>query len=106
MIKVIAKNYLKENKTDEALKLFENLIEFTLREEGCIKYELYQNKKIKSTFIILEEWENMDMLNKHMSSKFFKEIILKMKECINKQSSINICEKLFKNLKKKTLQED
>ena len=95
MIKVVAKNFAKENKIDKILELAKELVEKTVKEVGCIKYEMYQNTKEPTELIMLEEWETEEDLNNHMSSEHFKRIILQMAEYLRKKAEINIYKKVI-----------
>jgi Uncharacterized conserved protein len=95
MIKVVAKNFAKENKVDKILELAKELVEKTVKEVGCIKYEMYQNTKEPTELIMLEEWDTEEDLNNHMSSEHFKRIVPQMAEHINKKAEINIYKKVI-----------
>lgn len=95
MIKVIAKNFAKENKVEKVLELAKVLVEATVKEDGCIKYEMYQDEKNPSTLIMIEEWETIEALNNHMSSEHFKKIVPQMNECMAQKSELNICKKVI-----------
>tara|TARA_R110002049_G_scaffold270874_2_gene447932 strand:- start:347 stop:634 length:288 start_codon:yes stop_codon:yes gene_type:complete len=95
MIKVLAKNFAKENKIDKILELAKELVEKTVKEVGCIKYEMYQNKKEPTELIMLEEWETEEDLNNHMSSKHFIRIVPQMAEYLRKKAEINIYKKVI-----------
>ncbi|MGK0467472.1 putative quinol monooxygenase [Clostridium sp.] len=95
MIKVIAKNFAKENKIEKVLELAKILVESTVKEDGCIKYEMYQDEKNPSILIMVEEWETIEALNKHMSSEHFKKIVSQMSECMDQKPELNICKKVI-----------
>ena len=59
MIKVVAKFFPKEKKIDRVIELARELVEKTVLEEGCIKYEMYQDKKDPKVLLMLEEWESI-----------------------------------------------
>lgn len=74
MIKVIAKRNVKQDNIEELLKLAKELAEITVKEEGCIKYEMYQDENDETILTMIEEWESRGSLNKHMDSEHFKRI--------------------------------
>ena len=43
MIRVVSKGMFYEEKTDEALKLYEELVAKSQKEKGCIYYNLYRD---------------------------------------------------------------
>lgn len=94
MVKVIAKSFVKADKLDKALELSKEMVEKTVKEDGCIEYELYQDIKDPKVMIIIEEWEKVEDLNKHMASEHFKRIIPQLNELREMASEINILRKL------------
>jgi len=94
MIKVVAKNFVKPEKTDEAVLLLKKLVEETVKEKGCIKYELFVDVKDYSILTIIEEWESQEDLNNHMASEHFKRIVPLLGKLMVKTGEINVYEKI------------
>lgn len=88
MIKVVARGYFYEDKTEEAIKLYEELVEKTRKEEGCISYNLFMDIKDNSILTMIEEWENSDALDKHIKTEHFTRLIPKIK-AFRRDSEIN-----------------
>ena len=95
MIKVIAKNFAKETELEKVLALSKELVEATVKEEGCINYEMYQDQKDPTILIMIEEWETVEALNNHSASEHFKRIVPQMHEYMTQKPEINACKKLF-----------
>jgi quinol monooxygenase YgiN len=95
MIKVVAKNYIKEEKINEVLEIIKELIEETRKEKGCIIYELFQDVQNKGVITFIEEWENMEILKKHMESEHFKRIVPKIQAYAEKEGEISLYTKLI-----------
>jgi quinol monooxygenase YgiN len=95
MIKVVAKSFSKPDKLDEILKLTAEMVEKTVNEEGCIKYEAFQDIRAPEVIIIIEEWESQEALNRHMASEHFRRIVPKLNELRQKASEVNVLKKLF-----------
>ena len=95
MIKIVAKNYIKEDKIDEVLEHMKELVAITVKEEGCISYEMYQDEKDKSILTMIEEWESKEALNKHMSSEHFKRIVPIIGEFAEKAGETNLYKKII-----------
>lgn len=95
MIKVVAKKFVNEGKVEEVIKLYEELVQETRKEEGCIKYELYQDETEPRILAVIEEWENKDALNKHMNSEHFTRIVPMIGELTEKKKDLNIYNKLI-----------
>ncbi|MDD3169818.1 MAG: putative quinol monooxygenase [Eubacteriales bacterium] len=76
MIKVVANNLVKEEKTGEFLALAKKLTEATNKlDEGCIHYDLYRDINNPRLFTFIEEWENMEALTKHFAAAHFIELV-------------------------------
>jgi len=54
--------------------LCKKLVEETVKEEGCIEYELYQEFNNPGILTILEEWRDERSLDEHLKSNHFREI--------------------------------
>lgn len=96
MVKVIAKNFVKLNKVKEVLDLVKELVDLTEEEEdGCIKYEIYQDENDENILTMIEEWENKEVLKAHMASEHFQRIVPEMNKYMEKQGEINIYKKVI-----------
>jgi len=95
MIKVVAKSYAKGENIEKILELTKEMVEITVKEEGCIKYEFFQDIKDPKVMLMIEEWESEEALNLHMAAEHFRRIIPQINELREKPSEINICKKVF-----------
>lgn len=75
---VIARMTSKPGKEEELREALEALIEPTLKEEGCINYELHQGVEDPSVFIFYENWASQELHAKHMNSIHLNEFKAKM----------------------------
>ncbi|WP_299535674.1 putative quinol monooxygenase [Ulvibacterium sp.] len=48
------------------------LIESMGKEKGCISCNLYQDSQNDNLFLLIENWENKDLWQKHMNNKHMK----------------------------------
>lgn len=55
---IVALFRVKENYIMDAIELFRKLVNETKKEEGCLQYELIEDKDHKGTFFIVELWES------------------------------------------------
>jgi len=94
MIEVVSKIYAKENKIEELISAFKELVEPTKLEEGYILYEMYQDTENATTLIVTEQWENRETFDKHCNSELFHKVVPKMVECMAKESEVNICTRI------------
>ena len=95
MVKVVAKHFVKEEKIDEFVEQAKKLVEATLKEKGNIKYELFQDLKDPKILTMIEEWESKEVLDKHMNSEHFTEIVPLLSSFMEKPAEMNLYKKLI-----------
>lgn len=95
MVKVVAKNYAKEDKLNEIIELYKELVELTRQEEGCLKYELCQDKDDPAILTMIEEWTTGEALENHFNKEHFKRIVPQIKQYMKKETDLNIYHKLI-----------
>lgn len=78
MIKVIAPSVIKENHLSDALHLYQLLVKETVKEQGCISYELFQEVGNPSRLTLIEEWEDQTALQRHTQTPHFIDLIKKL----------------------------
>lgn len=91
MIKVVAKGYFYEGRTQEAIKMYEELVTKTRLEDGCISYNLFKDTKDNSILTMIEEWECQEALDKHMKTEHFTRLVPLIGK-LRKSSELNIYE--------------
>lgn len=92
-IRVVAKNQVKPEKIQEFMDLCKNLVEESLKEEGCIEYGVYQELENSGVLTMLEEWKDESSLDEHLKSNHFREIFPLLSECLEKETEINVYRK-------------
>lgn len=95
MIKVVAKNYIQEEKMEEIMELYKELIEKTNQEAGCVKYELYQDINDTRIMTMIEEWESLEALAEHEKSEHFVRVFPLLKDLVTGESDFRIYKKLI-----------
>ncbi len=91
MIKIVAKGIFYENKVDEALKLYEELVIKSQKENGCISYNLFRDVDDKTILTMIEEWESREAHNMHKNTEHFMRIVPLVSN-LRKSSELNIYE--------------
>ena len=94
-MKLIVKKLIKEGRVNEAIKLYGELVKLSRKEEGCIEYGLYQDPKDTRILIIIEEWENKEVLDKHSNSEHFKRLVPMIGELTEKMLDMSKYNKLI-----------
>lgn len=63
----------------DAEKAFEQelrrLVELSVVEEGCVKYEIYQPMDQDGQYIVIEEWIDEDTFSQHKDSAHYKHFV-------------------------------
>lgn len=95
MVKVVARNFAQEDKLNEIIKLYKELVDLTRKEKGCIKYELYEAEKDSTILTMIEEWESKEALEQHMKSKHFTRIVPILGKLMSRESDMNVYNKLI-----------
>ena len=94
MIKVVAKNKIKEDKLETVLGLYQELVQETRKEEGCILYELFQDIDDSTVLTMIEEWEDKASLDRHMKTEHFMRIVPMVGEHVTERA-LNIYHKVY-----------
>lgn len=94
MIKVIARSIIKENHLSDALQIYELLVAETIKESGCITYELFQELNNPNNLTLIEEWEDIEALQHHTQMPHFITLVEKL-SLYEKELPVLIYKKLF-----------
>lgn len=73
--------------------LFRSVVEPTLREEGCISYQINRDIRHPARFVFTEEWRSQADLDRHLASPHLCALSEQVPECIE-SSDMLILEKL------------
>lgn len=71
-LRVVARIKALPDRVDAVHSILLGLIEPTLKEAGCIVYELLQNKADPTDFTFVEEWQDENSLDSHAASDQLK----------------------------------
>ncbi|MGW9685862.1 putative quinol monooxygenase [Flagellimonas sp. 2504JD1-5] len=79
---IIAKILAKEEKRELVQQELLNLIHTTMAEKGCIDYSLHQDNQNPNLFLFYENWESLDLWQKHMESAHVAACTLAIEDAI------------------------
>ena len=79
-LRVVARIVAKPDKVEEVRELLSGLLEPTRREEGCVVYELLQNRSDPTDFTFVEEWTSASALDRHMTTAHIQSALPKVQE--------------------------
>jgi quinol monooxygenase YgiN len=94
MISIIAKIPVKEEKLNEAIEAFKQLIAEVAKEEGTLSYTMNVSKKEPNTLVILERYKDKESLGAHSSTPHFKAFSAKAGEFFAGKTEITIMDEL------------
>lgn len=89
MIKIVAKNILKEGKKAEFIKTAEELIQKSRAEEGNISYSLFEDVNNENIVAFIEEWKDLKAIEFHNNTEHFKRIVSMLGE-LREKSEVNL----------------
>lgn len=64
----------------QLIDLATELVEFSLRDKGCISYDLFGSLTNDDHLLIYETWQNRHDLEAHMASEHFRRIVPQLQE--------------------------
>ncbi len=82
MLTIIARPTVDPERIDEIKQAMLDLVEDTLKEEGCIRYELHQDNNQPNKLTFVETWENRELWQKHMEGAAIKKFYDRIPEGI------------------------
>ncbi|MDV0445671.1 putative monooxygenase YcnE [Methanimicrococcus sp. At1] len=62
---------IKPGTEEEFLEKVQPLLTASRRDEGCISYALFKNTEEENSFMMIEQWESPEMLDKHTKEPHF-----------------------------------
>ena len=79
-LRVVARIVAKPDKVEEVRELLSGLIEPTRREEGCVAYELLQNRSDPTDFTFVEEWASDAAFDAHFTTLHIQDALPKLQD--------------------------
>lgn len=87
-MRIVAKRLIKDGKIDEVIKIYEELVALTRQENGCIAYALCQDVDNPRLLAVIEEWQDIDCLEKHMRAEHFVRLVPKLYDLTEEKFNI------------------
>lgn len=72
MIYVIAELRIKPGTVDKAFAEAGKSIAATMKEDGCISYDMHQNVTDPTKLVLVERWASREALSRHTETPHFK----------------------------------
>jgi quinol monooxygenase YgiN len=84
----------KPGQEEAAKQALSALVAPTLKEEGCINYDLHQSFDHKGHFRFYENWTSKELLDRHLQSAHVKRFIAKTDQLLAEPPEITLWEML------------
>ncbi len=68
MIVVVGRVKTDEGKREELVRIGQTVAAASRQEAGCISYRLYEDTELDNEFVVVEEWENSEALQRHFAT--------------------------------------
>mmetsp|Transcript_20392 Transcript_20392/g.37907 ORF Transcript_20392/g.37907 Transcript_20392/m.37907 type:complete len:102 (+) Transcript_20392:62-367(+) len=72
---VVADMKVKADQVEVVKSELMKLVPITLAEEGCLQYDLHQDNKEPTHFLIFENWASKELWEKHMANQHLKDFV-------------------------------
>ena len=72
MLTIIARPTVDPERLEEIKAAMLDLVDATLKEDGCIRYELHQDNAEPNRFVFVETWQDRDLWRRHMEGPAIK----------------------------------
>lgn len=89
MLTIIAKSKVKQGHKEQYLKLLEELVRESRKEEGCIAYDVFEDAIDDHILTFIEKWQDRKSIDDHNKTEHFTTIIPKLME-IREYVDVNI----------------
>lgn len=87
-LRVVARIKATEDKIEEVKKILGGLIEPTRGEQGCVSYELLQNRQDPTDFTFVEEWASDEAFDGHFETEHIKNALPQLPELTSEEPDI------------------
>lgn len=87
-ISVVAQIRAKSGHEDDVRSMFEKVVGLSQKEDGCLKYHLFEDKHYTGSFFTYEEWESEAALDKHLEVN--KDALNKAKALLREDLRISV----------------
>jgi len=91
---VLAHIFAKEGRETEVLEVLRSQVGPTLKEEGCINYDLHRSIDDPKLFMFHETWTSREALNAHSKSQHILSSREKTKDLLERPSEITLWDAL------------
>ncbi|UJR13602.1 hypothetical protein I4U23_000615 [Adineta vaga] len=80
--------FVKPPAEEKVRELLTGILEPSRKEDGCLKYKLFQNMADKCQFTLIGAWENEDAFEDHLQSDHYRKADSAMKDDLSKTTDV------------------
>lgn len=91
MVQVFSKLYIKDGKTNEFTNVFNEMIDPTLNEDGCLQFEILKVDEDESQLFVLEKWATDEGFSNHINTEHFERVVPRLEKLMARDADVNIC---------------
>ena len=79
---------VKQSSEEKVRTILLAMLEPTRKEDGCLKYKLFENLQDHRQFTLIGAWENEDAFEDHLQSDHFRKADVEIKDDVEKTTDI------------------
>jgi quinol monooxygenase YgiN len=87
---VVASFVAKPGSEQKLEQLFRGVVDTTLREEGCISYQINRDIENPRRFVFTEEWRSQADLDRHLAAPHLQALSEQVPECIESSDVLKL----------------
>lgn len=87
-VRVVARIIAQPDKVEELASILLDLVGQTRKEEGCVSYQLLQNKIDPGDFTFIEEWTSDSAIDAHLTMPHVQEAFSRAKSLLARDPDI------------------
>lgn len=91
---VVATFIVKEDEIEAGKALIEAFVEPSLKQKGCLFYNVYQSNETPSEFVVVDGWETDGDLNHHATSEVVADIVGKLTPLLQQPAQVKAYRKI------------
>lgn len=88
-VRVVARITARPDSIEELSSLLLHLVKESRKENGCISYQLLQNKTDPKDFTVVEEWENDSAIDNHFTTPHMQDALSRAAPLLAKEPEIS-----------------
>lgn len=93
-VTVVATLKAKPGKAEELRAELLKLVPLTLREDGCINYDLHESTETAGLFLFYENWKSKQDLDRHLAMPYIAAMLAKADDLLAEPVGLQLFERI------------